>query len=252
MRSRSHAIFRRAIFRHSLPILIILFAAFLLFLQWLGYLGGDPFSSYRPTIYQPGRGTPVAIILSGDMGMNIGMGPGIAARLARDGIPVIGVNSLTYFRNTRPPADATALIEQAMARAHAIDPAARILLIGQSFGSDMAHVGLAGLPAPLRRDLAMVALVVPGATVEYRASPGEIFTFLMADADALPTARQLDWVPLLCVHGREEPASLCPLLHQANLRSVALPGGHPLHHDVNALYHVLRAAFVQQRLLRIA
>lgn len=239
-------------FRHGLPALIVLLAAVLLALQWLGYLGGDPFSTYRPAGYQPGHGAPVAIILSGDMGMNIGMGPGIATRLTRDGIPVVGVNSLTYFRKTRTPADATALIERAMARAHAIDPTARILLIGQSFGADMAHVGLAGLPAARRRAIAMVALVVPGATVEFRASPGEMFTFLMADADALPTARQLDWVPLLCVQGRQEPASLCPLLHQPNLHSVALPGGHPLHHDVDALYHVLRMAFARQGLIRTA
>jgi type IV secretory pathway VirJ component len=96
----------------------------------------------------------------------------------------------------------------------------------------------------------MVALVVPGATVEYRASPGEMFTFAMTEADALPTARKLDWAPLLCVHGQEEAASLCPLLHQPNVQTVALPGGHPLHHDVDALYHVLHAAFARQGLIR--
>ncbi|PZU61528.1 MAG: type IV secretion system protein VirJ [Sphingobium sp.] len=220
--------------RYILPILILALLAATF--QWLGYLGGDPFSLSRPQGYRPGHGTPIAIILSGDMGMKVGMGPGIMARLARDGLPTVGVNSLTYFRKTRSPAEATAL--------------APVILIGQSFGADMAHVGLAALPPAQRHAIAMVALVVPGATVEYRASPGEIFTFAMAEADALPTARKFDWAPLLCVHGQEEAASLCPLLHQANVQTVALPGGHPLHHDVDALYHVLHAAFARQGLIR--
>ena len=78
----------------------------------------------------------------------------------------------------------------------------------------------------------------------------QIFTFAMAEADALPTARKLDWAPLLCVHGQEEAASLCPLLHQPNVQTVALPGGHPLHHDVDALYHILHAAFARRGLIR--
>ncbi|MEG8025744.1 hypothetical protein QP162_17635 [Sphingomonas aurantiaca] len=33
--------------------------------------------------------------------------------------------------------------------------------------------------------------------------------------------------------------SLCPRLTQANARRIALPGGHPLHRDTDALYDVL-------------
>jgi type IV secretory pathway VirJ component len=113
----------------------------------------------------------------------------------------------------------------------------------------MLHVALGALPRSDRAGIALVALVVPGATVEYRASPSEIFTFAMAEADALPTARQLTWTPLLCIHGREETSSLCPLLHQANARSVALPGGHPLHGDVDAVYGTLHSTMVRARLV---
>lgn len=219
--------------------IITVAVAMLMGFGWLGYLGGDPF-----TIVQAGgkaQRNVTAIVLSGDMGFRVGMGPQIARRLAGDGIPVVGVNSLTYFRTTRTPAEATALIEAAMAKAHALGPRNTLVLIGQSYGADMLHVGLAGLPPALRREIALVVLVVPGATVEYRASPSEVLTFAMAEADALPTARRLDWVPLLCIRGREEPASLCPLLHQRNLRAVALPGGHPLHNDAAAVYREIRA-----------
>lgn len=222
-------------------IILAILAAF----AWLGYLGGDPFTTLRPVHYRPHTDAPVAILLSGDMGFKVGMGPRVAQRLVNDGIAVVGVNSLTYFRVNRTPQQATTLLIDAIHRALAIDPQARLMLVGQSYGADMLHVGLAGMPASLRQRIALVALVVPGATVENRASPSEILTFAMPETDALPTARRLDWVPLLCVYGVDEANSLCPLLHLSNAHVIGLPGGHPLHGDANGVYHAIRSAMAQ-------
>jgi type IV secretory pathway VirJ component len=216
-------------------------AAILMAFAWLGYLGGDPFTilPVKPGASRQAtskQGDVAAVVLSGDMGFRLGMGPQIAERLLAHGIPVIGVNSLTAFRTTRTPAQATALIEAAMRKALALGHTRRIVLIGQSYGSDMLHVGLAGLPQAMRDKVPFVALLVPGATVEYRASPSEMLTFAMAESDALPTARKLNWVPVLCVYGVQEPASLCPLLHQRNIQVVGMPGGHPLHYDADGVY----------------
>ena len=212
-----------------------LLAAVLLGFGWMGYLGGDPFTNATPPGYRPQVGAPVAIIFSGDGGFRLGLGKYVAQRLEQEGIPVVGVNSLTYYRKTRTAGDARRLIEDAIVRAKAINPTARIILIGQSFGADMLHVGLATLPPARRREIAAVALVVPGATVEFRASPAEIFTFMIAEHDALPTAQKLDWVPLLCIYGAQEQHSLCPLLRQPNARIVKLPGGHQLNWNSSAV-----------------
>lgn len=222
-------------------IVLALLAAF----AWLGYLGGDPFTTLRPAQYQPRADAPVAILLSGDMGFKVGMGAKVAQRLVNDGVAVVGVNSLTYFRVNRTPQQATALLIDAIHHAQAINPQARLVLIGQSYGADMLHVGLAGLPASLRQHIALVTLVVPGATVANRASPAEILSFAMHEDDARPTGRQIDWAPLLCLYGVEESSSLCPLLLQPNAHVVALPGGHPLHGDANKVYHLIRSAMTQ-------
>lgn len=207
---------------------------------WLGYFGGDlyvPVKARRaPSSAHAGL---AAVILSGDMGFKIGMGRAVADRLAADGIPVLGVNSLVYFRERRSPAEARALVEDAVRRGLAFGHARRLLLIGQSYGADMVHVGLAGLPPDLRAKLALVALVVPTDTVIYRASPAEMLDLVPADAAAIDTGRRLDWVPLLCVQGREETDSLCPLLDQSNMRRIVMPGGHPLRRDADGLYRRL-------------
>jgi type IV secretory pathway VirJ component len=223
--------------------------AVLLLFARIGYLEDDLFTPMRPASYRPQPGAPVAILWSGDMGFRVGMGPRVADRLVADGIPVVGVNSLSFFRKTRSAAEATQLLTASIAQARRMNPTARLLLIGQSYGADMMQVALSRLPSAERAHVAMVALVVPGATVAYRASPAEIFTFAMAESDALPTARQLTWTPLLCVRGQEETSSLCPLLHQGNVQSVALPGGHKMHGDDEAVYRTIRAAMARAHLV---
>ncbi len=213
---------------------------------WLGYFGGDlyiPVRAERAAV--PARAGLAAVIVSGDMGFKVGMGHQIAERLAADGIPVLGVNSLVYFRERRSPGQVRALIEDAVRRGLAFGHARRLLLIGQSYGADMVHVGLVGLPPALRAKLALVALIVPTDTVIYRASPAETLDLVPADAAAVDTGRQLDWVPLLCVQGREEADSLCPLLRQSNMRRIVMPGGHALGRDADGLYRHLIAALPQ-------
>lgn len=207
---------------------------------YLGYIGGNVETRLVATgSPSPAKRDLVAVILSGDMGFKIGMGPKIGARLAEDGVPVIGINSLTYFRQRRTPAEITALIDSVTRQALVFGHAKKVILIGQSFGADMLHTGLANMPPDLRSKVRMVALVVPSRSLIYRASPEELFNWEKPDAMALPTARQLTWAPLTCVYGKLETDSLCPSLHLPNLHTVALPGGHLLNKDVDALYSVI-------------
>lgn len=226
--------------RRSLFALVLASVAATGFMGWLGYFGGPLFTDVYPT--RPQRPF-AAVLLTGDLGYKIGMAPEIARRLAADGVPVVAVNTLTYLRTTRTPADITTLIARAEQRALRLGHTDRVVLIGQSFGADMLHVGLVDLAPELRAKVAKVALIVPEDNVQFRASPSEVFDLWTPTIDAMPTARRLTWAPLLCVQGAEEVGSLCPLLKQPNAHMVALPGGHPLHRDADALYDVL-ARFV--------
>ncbi|WP_294338583.1 AcvB/VirJ family lysyl-phosphatidylglycerol hydrolase [uncultured Sphingomonas sp.] len=230
--------------RRWLALLVLclgLVAGTLGYIWHLGYFGGSlytlvPADAPAP----PDRQGLVAVLLSGDMGFNTGMGPRIADHLAAEGMPVLGVNSLTYFARRRTPAEAAAYVEQAVARAEALPGARRVVLIGQSFGANVALVGVPGLPAALRAKLAAVELVVPADTMTFRATPGGVID-LGHDGPALPYARAVTGVPVLCIHGAEEADSLCPIWRAPNVRSVALPGGHFLENDAAAVAHALVA-----------
>ncbi|NWK97572.1 type IV secretion system protein VirJ [Sphingobium lactosutens] len=222
--------------------LFIMAGVLLLGLWYIGYIGGTLFGVMPATAQASPHPRAVALYLSGDMGFHAGLGPDIVERLNRHGISVITENSLHYFRTRRTPEETGAMIADGLRRAIAIDPAAPLLLLGQSFGADVIAPSLPYVPKPLRVRIAFVGLVVPGATRQWRASPTEIFSMGEPEEDAVVAAQRLSWVPLLCIHGREEPASLCPSLHQRNATRIALPGGHALDHDEEAASAVLLQA----------
>ncbi|MBU6266933.1 MAG: virulence factor [Sphingomonadales bacterium] len=229
--------------RRVIAALAALLLGAALALAWLGYWDRDVLVAYAPTT-QPmpqDRGL-AAVVVSGDMGLKAGLGGPTAQRFAAHGIPAIGVNSLGYFRHRRSQHDVTALLAAAIRRAMAFGHAGRVVLVGQSFGADMVHYGLPGLAPDLRRRIAMVALVVPTRTVFLRVSPLEMLDRTPPDAPALPTARGLDWVPVICLRGAEESDSLCPLLRQPNVTQAVLPGGHLLKFDADALFAALHRA----------
>lgn len=205
---------------------------FLLAMWHLGYIGG-PLFDVRLAEHGAVSKRPhaVALYLSGDMGFHAGLGPKIAEDLAQKDVTVVGENSLFFFRTRRTPEETGAMIAQGLRRAMAIAPGAQLVLIGQSFGADVVAPSLPYVPLALRRHIALVALIVPGATRQWRASPSEIFSFTEPEEDAATAGRKLSWVPVLCIYGKEEAASLCPALRQANAVRLMLPGAHSLNHD---------------------
>ncbi|UZW57349.1 virulence factor [Sphingobium sp. JS3065] len=222
--------------------MLLLCGAILLCFCYLGYLGGHLFDIMPAKAGQKADRHAVALFLSGDMGFHAGLGPAIADRLTIDGIPVVAINSLHFFRIRRTPEQTGAMIAVGLRRAIAIDPEARLLLLGQSFGADVIAPSLPYVPNALRRRIAFVGLIVPGGTREWRASPSEMFSIGEPQEDASLAGRRLSWVPLLCIHGADERSSLCPSLHQRNAISVRLPGGHALHHDADTASAILLRA----------
>ncbi|TFU03557.1 type IV secretion system protein VirJ [Polymorphobacter arshaanensis] len=210
-----------------------------------GYFGGPTIEMYPAASTHAtaaGHAGVAAVVLSSDMGLNAGMGGELAKSLAADGIPVVGFNSLAFFKTRRTPTEVVTMVEAVTRKALALPGIKRVVLIGQSFGADVLPTGLDGLPAALRPNVMLVGLIVPSETITYKASPAEIFTRNEPAFDAAPAARALNWVPVLCISGAQEDHSLCPALNQPNVRRIAMPGGHLLDRNAAAVYKQLIAA----------
>lgn len=219
--------------RKWLIAFILIFSIPATFYWHAGYHNGPVFFEMLDAPADPHK--PAIVMLSGDMGNHIGMTPRLSARLSARGYAIVTVNSLTYFSRRRSKAETAMLLRAAMQRAMTLGATDHVVLIGQSFGADMLHAGLASFSDAERKPIQAVILVVPGEDIIFRASPIELAGMETPDQRAYPTASRLRWVPVVCIYGVEEADSLCPELQMPNGRRIALPGGHKLHSDAKAV-----------------
>jgi type IV secretory pathway VirJ component len=190
----------------------------------------------------PGRKL-LAVLLTGDGGW-AGLDRKLAAALAEDGVPVAGLNTLQYFWHAKSPDAAAADLERILRHYLGIWGCEKAVLVGYSFGADVLPFMAARLPADLRDRVALIALIGPGRSAEFK------FRILDwvgggAGADALPLLPEigrLAGAPLLCFQGDAESDSLCPTLGPGQGTVVTLKGGHHLGGDYGGIAKRILAA----------
>lgn len=184
------------------------------------------------------------VFFSGDTGLRSwSLGGRVARQLAGAGYAVTGVDTLVAFSERKTPRQTTELLARAMNAARARNPGVPIVLMGQSFGSDILPIAIHGLPPTLRARISRIVLIVPGSHAYLRVSPGEIAGIAPADVDLAPLARRLPDVPITCIYGVRETDSLCPVFaHARNAAVIGMPGGHPLNRDSKAVFSVVSRA----------
>jgi type IV secretory pathway VirJ component len=197
-----------------------------------------------PVVEVPARGNAdtVAIFYSGDGGW-AAFDRNLAAGLARQGVPTVGVDSLRYFRTRRSPDGAAADLAAIARRYMAAWRKPRILLVGFSFGADALPLIIPRLPPDLRASLRGVALISPGGSGELQFHLGSWLDRPGAAAVPLaPLLARLRGAPALCIYGDRDPASACGAFGPGLVRAMRVPGGHHLGGDFDALARaILRA-----------
>ena len=184
------------------------------------------------------------VFVSGDTGLRSwSLGGRVAQQLAAAGYPVTGVDTLAAFSERKTPEQSADLLARAMKAAHARNPDAPIILMGQSFGSDVLPIAIDGLPPALRSTISKIILIVPASQAYLRVSPKEIAGLAAPDVDLAPLARRLPNVPITCIYGIQEKDSLCPVFARVpNATVIGMPGGHPLNRDSKAVFSVVASA----------
>ncbi|MXP25125.1 type IV secretion system protein VirJ [Altererythrobacter indicus] len=203
---------------------------------YLGYPIGKVIDAPETHAKQP---NVAVILLSGDGGSRTGMAPAVTARLRKAGMPVVLINSLTFFSRRRSPPEISALLQKAMSVAESKYHATRFVMIGQSFGADALPTALGGLSPESREKVAGAILIVPSRTMLLRATPFELLNWGDKGINSLPAAQRLDWVKLACIRGVEETESLCPKLTNPGVIRKELPGGHYLRHNDERVFETI-------------
>ncbi|WP_269501001.1 virulence factor family protein [Burkholderia sp. IMCC1007] len=199
-----------------------------------------------PLVELPAKGGSgrLAIVISGDGGWR-DLDKTIGEALQRDGVSVVGIDSLRYFWSERPPAqvsrDLARVMRTYMARWHAD----RVALVGYSFGADVMPFAYNRLPADLRDKVAVMSLLgfAPAADFQIRVTG---WLGMPASDNALKVAPEIAKVPsqlVQCFYGAQEKDTMCPALANTGADVIKTGGDHHFGHDYIALEKKILGGF---------
>ncbi len=204
-----------------------------------------------PLVEVPARGPAtdlLAVILTGDGGW-ASIDREVGNDLASKGIAVVGLNTLKYFWTDRNPDIAGQDLQLIMRHYLKVWNRRRVVLIGYSLGADVLPFMAYRLPEDLLRRVSAIALLGPAKTVN--------FEFHLSDwlggssRPGLPIAPELTkikGIKVLCVYGKEERDSLCPMLNNDDLQFKIIPlsGGHHFNRDFKKLAELIFSEVMDQ------
>ncbi|MBN8831728.1 MAG: virulence factor family protein [Sphingomonadales bacterium] len=174
----------------------------------------------------------MAIVYSGDGGW-VGIDRDVAGQLAAAGIPVVGVDSLSYFWSARTPAGAARDLSQLIEAFSRHWGRPRVLLVGYSFGANVIPHMVDQLRAAARAKIERVSLLGLGSTADFQF---HLTSWLNLSSDnslpTIPAITRLRGMALQCVRGEQEEDSACEQIPAGLAQEYLVPGGH--HFDRNA------------------
>ncbi|WP_305804923.1 AcvB/VirJ family lysyl-phosphatidylglycerol hydrolase [Stenotrophomonas sp. YIM B06876] len=181
----------------------------------------------------------LVILLSGDGGWRE-LDQGIAAELNRQGVSVLGWNSLRYFWKQKTPQqladDLAWVLGHYCARWQADD----VALVGYSFGADVLPFAYPRLPPAQRRSVRFVSLLGLAHGADFKVRVGGWFGWGKSrEVPILPVLAGLRPVRVQCIYGKEEKDSLCRELRGQIAEVVERPGGHHFDRDPVTLARII-------------
>jgi type IV secretory pathway VirJ component len=179
-----------------------------------------------------GSPAALAIILSGDGGW-AGIDKRIGDNLAAHGVAVVGLDSRSYLMNGKTPDEVAGDIARVIRHFTAQWSVQRVALVGYSRGADMAPFIANRLPADLRQQISLIALLGPAERANFQFHWADLLTETSKPSDPpiLPELERLRGMSVLCVYGKDEKESLCRLADTSAVRVDQRVGRH--HFDGN-------------------
>jgi type IV secretory pathway VirJ component len=175
----------------------------------------------------------MAVIFSGDGGWR-DIDKEVGASLQKQGIPVVGIDSLHYFWSERKPQETADDLGRIIELYRKQWQVKHVLLVGYSFGADVVPAAFSRLkPAP-KGAVAQMSLLSLSHAVDYQIS---VMGWLGqktegAGGDPVDDLKKVDPKIVQCIYGKEDDDEVaCPDLKGTGVDVIALPGDH--HFDEN-------------------
>jgi type IV secretory pathway VirJ component len=173
----------------------------------------------------PGDGDTLAILLTGDGGW-AGLDKRLAEGLSARGIPVVGWSSLGYYWTPRSPAGAAADLARIIEHYTTAWRRPHVLIVGYSFGADVAPFLVNRLPESIRTEVTALTLLGPSTTAAFEF---HMTDWLVSGGDPRYEVRpevERSSAPVTCVSATDEEDSVCRDITGAHVRRASVGRGH--------------------------
>jgi type IV secretory pathway VirJ component len=167
----------------------------------------------------------MAVLLTGDGGW-ADIDKSVAAGLAREGIPVVGWSSLSYYWTPRTPQSAAGDLARIVDHYTQAWHRPRVLVVGYSFGADVAPFLVNRVPKATAAHIASVSLLAPSRTAAFEF---HVSSWFGGGADPRhPTAPEVARLrpPVTCIRAEDDDESVCGDVHGAVKTQVVGRGHH--------------------------
>lgn len=193
-----------------------------------------------PLIEVPVTGGPqrpqLAVMLSGDGGW-AELDRTLSAELAKNGLPTVGWDSLSYFWKARQPEEVALDLERVLRHYLSAWHKERLVLIGYSFGADVLPAVIHRLPSDLRERIDLTVLL---GLSDYASFEFHLSNWISDDPDegdlpVRPELEKIKEIKKLCIYGADEEDSACPKAAALGVIADKMPGDHHFDEDYPAV-----------------
>ncbi len=180
------------------------------------------------------------ILLSGDGGW-AGIDRDLGEYLNKDGVSVLGFDSLRYYWREKTPEEASGALAKAINHYSRKWAKNRVVVLGYSFGADVLAFLVSRLPERLKSFVEAAVFLNP---VKYAGFEIHLSDWIGIDSGETqfktgPEIEKLRGKKLLCIYGEDEEDSLCPELPNDLVSSLKLPGDHHFDGDYEKVSGVI-------------
>jgi type IV secretory pathway VirJ component len=177
---------------------------------------------------------PLIFYISGDGGFNK-FSTSFMQRLNQYGYAVVGLNAKDYFWSKRKPDEAASIIEAAINETNKQWKKKNIVLIGYSFGADVAPFILTHFSAALACKVNHLVLLSPSPKTDFEIHVLQMLGWGKNTGESVPAEVNKISKPITIIVGDDENEFPFSQLTIKNKTVIKMPGGHHYDGDVTAL-----------------
>ncbi len=185
-----------------------------------------------------GKNDALTVMISGDGGW-ASIDKQVAEALNKDGVAVVGVNSLEYFWEKKTPDIAGKDLVRILEHYGKAWSAKNFILVGYSSGADTLPFMVSRLSGELKSRVQLVALLGPGKEANFEFHVSDWLFSADGAYSVAPEVQKLKGTKVLCVYGEDEATSACSALNRSDFKVIEMKGGHHFGGDYAKLAQII-------------